>query len=207
MNEWVRDYAYSFNQIYGQDGATDLNGDDQTGSIFFTGDNTTGGQYSLKFGDESGIDYITNYSSTDKTGYYNLTAGNFNVSQSIQNDSSTLATHTGATDGESKYDIINELKDLSTNKDKMTFRGCDAQSFLICLMGDAALNAQSANSFYDIYSNIDESISNSRYSVSGVDADEEAANMIKYQNAYELASKMISVLNECYNKLINETGV
>jgi flagellar hook-associated protein 1 FlgK len=40
-----------------------------------------------------------------------------------------------------------------------------------------------------------------------VDADEEAANMMKYQTAYELASKMISVLNECYNKLINETGV
>jgi flagellar hook-associated protein 1 FlgK len=207
MNEWVRDYAYSANKIYGVEGATDLNGDDQTGSILFTGDNVTGGQFGLKIGDEDGIDYVKSYDSTDKSGYYNLTAGNFNVSQSIQNDSSTLATHTVASDGVSKYDIINELKDLSTNKDKMVFRGCDAQSFLICVMGDSALNAQGANSFYGIYSNIDESISNSRYSVSGVDADEEAANMMKYQTAYELASKMISVLNECYDKLINDTGV
>jgi flagellar hook-associated protein 1 FlgK len=74
-------------------------------------------------------------------------------------------------------------------------------------MGDAALNAQNANSFYKIYTSIDESISNSRLSVSGVDADEEAANMIKFQNAYNLASKMISVLNECYEQLILETGV
>jgi flagellar hook-associated protein 1 FlgK len=209
MNEWVRDYSYSFNQIYGVEGATDLNGDDRTGAYLFTGDDeVTGGQYALTFGEgEDTIYSVTKYSSTDKSNYINLTAGNFNVSQSVQDDSSTLATHTIASDGVSKYDIIDNLKDLSTNTDKMSFRGCDAQSFLICLMGDSALNAQSANSFYDIYSNIEDSISNSRYSISGVDADEEAANMIKFQTAYNLASKMISVLNECYEQLILETGV
>jgi flagellar hook-associated protein 1 FlgK len=207
MNEWVRDYAYSFNKIYGQEGATDLNGDSQKGSILFTGNDDMGGQFTLVQGDEEGIDYVDSYSSTDKSGYYYLTAGNFDVSEAIENDSTTLATHTGQYEGESKYDIVNELKDLSSNKDKMVFRGCDAQSFLICLMGDTALNAQSANSFYGIYTSIDESITNSRYSVSGVDSDEEAANMIKYQNAYNLASKMISVLNECYERLILETGV
>ena len=44
-------------------------------------------------------------------------------------------------------------------------------------------------------------------SVSGVDEDEEAMNLIKFQNAYNLASKMISVMSEMYDKLINETGV
>lgn len=203
MNEWVRDYAYNFNKIYGVEGATDYNGIvHEAGNIFFTGDNATGGQYTLdvKLG-------ATKYDSAAEYGYHNLTAGNFNVEQSIQNDSTTLCTHIGEGEGVSKYNIISELKDLSTNKDKMVFRGCDAQSFLICLMGDSALNANSANSFQTIYTNIDESISNSRYSVSGVDADEEAANMIKYQNSYNLASKMISVLNECYDRLITQTGV
>lgn len=74
-------------------------------------------------------------------------------------------------------------------------------------MGDSGLNAQSANSFQEIYSSIEESIANSRFSVSGVDSDEEAANMIKFQNAYNLASKMISVLSECYDRLITQTGV
>lgn len=203
MNEWVRDYAYNFNKIYGVEGATDLNSDNREGEIFFTGDDqTTGGQFGFDVSLDAG-----SYNSRENTGYYMLTAGNFNVKKSIQNDSSTLATHTGEGEGESKYDIINNLKELSTNKDMMTFRGCDAQSFLICLMGDSALNAQSANSFQEIYGNIEESIANSRFSVSGVDADEEAANMIKYQNAYNLASKMISVLNECYDRLITQTGV
>lgn len=204
MNEWVRDYAFHFNEIYGVENATDFNGDNHEGDIFFTGNNdVAGGQYNLK-----GVSlYATSYDSSQNNGYYMLTAGNFNVEKSIQDDASTLATHTGEGEGVSKYDIINNLKDLSTNKDKMVFRGCDAQSFLICLMGDSGLNAQSANSFQEIYSSIEESIANSRFSVSGVDSDEEAANMIKFQNAYNLASKMISVLSECYDRLITQTGV
>lgn len=204
MNEWVRDYAYHFNEIYGVENATDFNGNNHEGDIFFTGNNdVAGGQYNLK-----GVSlYATSYDSSQNNGYYMLTAGNFNVEKSIQDDASTLATHTGEGEGVSKYDIINNLKDLSTNKDKMVFRGCDAQSFLICLMGDSGLNAQSANSFQEIYSSIEESIANSRFSVSGVDSDEEAENMIKFQNAYNLASKMISVLSECYDRLITQTGV
>ena len=204
MNEWVRDYAYHFNEIYGVENATDFNGNNHEGDIFFTGNNAVaGGQYNLK-----GVSlYATSYDSSQNNGYYMLTAGNFNVEKSIQDDASTLATHTGEGEGVSKYDIIDNLKDLSTNKDKMVFRGCDAQSFLICLMGDSGLNAQSANSFQEIYSSIEESIANSRFSVSGVDSDEEAANMIKFQNAYNLASKMISVLNACYDRLITQTGV
>lgn len=202
MNEWVRNYAESFNKLYGVEGATDYRGDDHTGDIFYTGTNTVSGeQYKMTVGSSS-----KTYSSTDD-GYFRLTAGNFNVEQSVENDANSMATHTIATGGVSKYDIIQELKDLSTNTDKMTFRGCKAEDFLICLMGDAALNAESANSFQSIYSNIEQTIANNRISISGVDADEEAANMINYQNAYNLSSKMISVLCDVYDKLIQETGV
>jgi flagellar hook-associated protein 1 FlgK len=44
-------------------------------------------------------------------------------------------------------------------------------------------------------------------SISGVDEDEEAVNLVKYQNAYNLASKMIQTLTEIYDRLILETGV
>ena len=202
MNEWVRNYAESFNKLYGVKGATDYRGDDRTGAIFYTGTNTVNGeQYKMKVG--SGT---KSYSSSDD-GYFRLNAGNFNVEKSIENDANSMATHTVETGGISKYDIIAELKDLSTNTDKMTFRGCKAEDFLICLMGDAALNAESANSFQSIYSNIEKTIASNRISISGVDADEEAASMINYQNAYNLSSKMISVLCEVYDKLIQETGV
>lgn len=202
MNEWVRNYAESFNKLYGVKGATDYRGDDHTGAIFYTGTNTVNGeQYKMKVGSDT-----KSYSSSDD-GYFKLNAGNFNVEKSIENDANSMATHTVETGGISKYDIIAELKDLSTNTDKMTFRGCKAEDFLICLMGDAALNAESANSFQSIYSNIEQTIASNRISISGVDADEEAVSMINYQNAYNLSSKMISVLCEVYDKLIQETGV
>jgi flagellar hook-associated protein 1 FlgK len=39
-----------------------------------------------------------------------------------------------------------------------------------------------------------------------VDMDEEALNLVKFQNSYNLNSHVISVMNEVYDKLINGTG-
>lgn len=57
------------------------------------------------------------------------------------------------------------------------------------------------------YTTLGEMITNQRLSVSGVDEDDEGIDMVRFQEAYNLNSKMISILNECYDKLINETGV
>jgi flagellar hook-associated protein 1 FlgK len=46
-----------------------------------------------------------------------------------------------------------------------------------------------------------------RESTSGVSIDEEVTNMIKFQSAYEANAKMISVLSEMLDVLINRTGV
>lgn len=50
-------------------------------------------------------------------------------------------------------------------------------------------------------------IDTQRMSISGVDEDEEAMDLIKFQNAYNLSSKMVSVMAEIYDRLILETGV
>lgn len=203
MNEWVRDYAYNFNKLYGTADARDYNEIERTGAEFFTGVNTvTGEEYKLNIKPDD-----KTYNSKTNEGYFNITAGNIRVKKSVEKDPSTMVTHTVDQGGVSKYDVLTELKDLATNEEKMSFRGCKAEDFLVCLMGDAALNAQSANSFQGIYQDIADTIQNNRISISGVDADEEAANLIQFQNAYNLSSKMISVLCEVYDKLIQETGV
>ena len=45
------------------------------------------------------------------------------------------------------------------------------------------------------------------YQVMGVDTDEEAMDLMKFQQSYNLNSKMMSVMNEIYDKLINQTGL
>ena len=54
---------------------------------------------------------------------------------------------------------------------------------------------------------LEKSIEKQRESVAGVDQDEEALNLVKYNNAYALSSKMIQTLTKIYDRLILETGV
>ncbi len=45
----------------------------------------------------------------------------------------------------------------------------------------------------------------SRDSVSGVNLDEEAANLIRFQQAYQAAAQMISVADQLFQTLLNAT--
>ena len=55
--------------------------------------------------------------------------------------------------------------------------------------------------------NIQKSIENRRLSVMGVDEDEEAQNLVITQNLLNAQYRVISVMNEVLDKLINQTGV
>ncbi len=110
-------------------------------------------------------------------------------------------------DGAEQDDLLDDLKSIATDKDKMSFRGGTASEFLQCILGDVALNASRAYTFQRNFSDISDIINTQRMSISGVDEDEEAVNLVKYQHAYGLSSKMIQVLTEVYDRLILETGV
>lgn len=139
--------------------------------------------------------------------YYRLTAKNMNILKAMELDPELLANKYAQGDGVEQSDLLQDLKALGTNKDKMTFRGASASEFLQCVLSDVALNASRANSFYKSFTDISNTIDNQRISISGVDEDEEAVNLVKYQNGYNLASKMIQVLTEIYDRLILNTGV
>ena len=55
----------------------------------------------------------------------------------------------------------------------------------------------------DAASSLNESDLAARDAVSGVNLDEEAANMLKYQQAYQAAAQIISAANEMFDTLIN----
>jgi len=93
------------------------------------------------------------------------------------------------------------------NKEKMSFREASASEFLQCILSDVALNASRANLFHESFTGIASTIDSQRISISGVDEDEEAVNLVKFQNGYNLASKMVQTLTEIYDKLILDTGV
>ncbi|MDE6688094.1 MAG: flagellar hook-associated protein FlgK, partial [Lachnospiraceae bacterium] len=139
--------------------------------------------------------------------YYQLTAGNFKIVGAILKDANKLATRTEQYTGDDHNDVVKSLIDLRTNKKAMSFRGCCADQYLVCMLADVALNAQRAETFKDNYKIMGNTIANQRLSVSGVDNDEEAVNLTKFQQGYNMASKMIQVLTEVYDRLILQTGV
>ena len=97
------------------------------------------------------------------------------------------------------------MKDLQSKTE--LFRGGGGDTFLQCIYADITVDTQESEIFTDNYTNISSTIDNQRMSVSGVDEDEEALDLIKFQNAYNLASKCISVMAEMYDQLILQTGV
>lgn len=73
----------------------------------------------------------------------------------------------------------------------------------------SALGVKSQNSIRltDNQQTLVDQITNWRESVSGVNMDEEMANMIKYQKGYSAAARMLTTMDEMLDKLINGTGM
>ena len=149
-------------------------------------------------------------------GYYYLTAGNVTIENTLMKDASLLGTRgknekfdekTEEIDGIEQCEQVRKVISMMSDKNQFSFRGRDAGGFLECVLSDAMLNKNNADTFYSTYLSLELNIDNQRTSISGVDEDEEAVSLIKYQNSYTLASKMISVLTEVYDRLILQTGV
>lgn len=202
INEFVRNFVKMFNDIEKQ-------GVDLTGSpmgAFFVGQTKTGAIYDASDYDDKATTDGTPFTISSKDdSYYRFLASNIAVNSKSIQDPNYFSTSTEINNGEAKYDIVEKL--LTLQKDVTMFRGDNAESFLETLLSDITVDVDKTNISYKNYYNLQTAVGNQRTSVSGVDEDEEALNLIKYQNAYNLASKVISVMSEMYDKLINETGV
>lgn len=208
MNEWIRTFSQKFNDIL----TSGYSGNGDPGVKMFTGNKATSSEQFLL--DDAAKRYDKQEKKNSKVtvkvnddSYYRLTAKNFDILDAMEQDPSLMANRKDAADGVEQNDLLNDLKNLATDKTKMSFRGCNASEFLQCILSDVALNASRANTFYASFKDISATIDNQRISISGVDEDEEAVNLVKYQNGYNLASKMIQTLTEIYDRLILETGV
>lgn len=205
LNEFVRTYSAKFNAVHNT--GVDLNG--QQGLDYFNGSNiVTGQNYTLEENPSVISSYMTPYVGADgKTysgSYYHVTASNFTVTSDIMNDSKKFATSTSITQGVEGNDVT--LKLIALKSDTSMFKQGQPASFIQTLFDEIGVDTGKAKSFSDSQENILSSISNQRLSVSGVDQDEEAMNLVKYQHAYNLSAKVISVMDEILDKLINNMG-
>lgn len=201
INEFLRNFTEMFNDIQ-KEGQT-LDGD-QMGA-FFVAETGTGNLYEFVGWDKDTDHTVLNTISSTSDGYHQMTAFNAKVNDKSIKDPAYFATTVDITNGKDAYDLLDDM--MALQADTTMFRGDNAEAFLETLLSDIAVDTEKNTVFYQNYSNMKNVITNQKMSVSGVDEDEEALNLVKFQNAYNLSSKVISVMSEIYNKLINETGV
>ena len=223
MNAWLRGFAEKVNEIFhgeytqavdaggnplfNPDGSPNLNfsanGFDikgEAGTIFFTGTITGGARSGQQY---NATELLAGFGS----GLYVLTAGNISINEELMRNADRLGAKSSSSVGNEQSVQANKMYQLLNSKEMFSFRNGTAKDFLEMLLGDVALNASNANTFHRTYKGLANSIDNQRNSISGVDEDEEAMNLIKFQNAYNLSSRMIQTLTEIYNRLILQTGV
>ena len=198
-NAFLREFAKQFNEI--QKKGVTLDG--TPGDSFFVGEKPDGTEWN--FGDYNST--VGSNMNTSGNYYYWLTGANVKVTQNVVKTPENMVTLTAdeLANGTDNPSLVKEMAQLYKNV-KM-FRGSGANEFLRCLISDNSVDTEKSQLFLKNYSNISETIVQKRMSISGVDEDEEALDMLKFQNAYNLASRMIQTMSEMYDRLILETGV
>jgi len=212
MNEFVRTFAKAYNDICKQ--GVDLNG--EPGMDFFNSTDPVSGENFMfteewPYGDEDVLfdsksgpydeaDEIINYGS-----YYFMSAARMCVTDKVLNDSYKVVTASNITNGVEQSDLVQKL--MALKSDKLMFRQGTPDSYLQSLVSEVGIDSRKAAQFSQNQQDILTSVTNQRLSVSGVDQDEEAMNLVRFQSAYNLSSKIISVMDQMYDKLINYLGV
>jgi flagellar hook-associated protein 1 FlgK len=110
-------------------------------------------------------------------------------------------------DGSEDTETMEALKAVFTEETYSLNPNVLKQSSLIeyynDLVSQVANSGYVYNSIYTNQANTVESIQSAREQIVGVSSDEELTNMIKYQNAYNAASRYINVINEMLEHIIS----
>jgi len=167
--------------------------DDLAGALIENVNNTHRSGYGLD--GSTGIDFFDpNYTS----------AGDFKLSDSIENNNNRIAASTSGEVG----DNTNALAISDLRNAKLLSRGSTTVSdFYSGLMGKVGIEAGTARSSKENYELLVTQTENSRQSIQGVSLDEEMTNMIKYQQAYDAAARVITVMDEALSTVIHGMGI
>ncbi len=141
--------------------------------------------------------------------YYNMSILNFHANDDIVKNGRMLACSAENTEGLTGWEESKNLtKMLALQTDNSMFKQGDPGSFLNVLC-TAVLGVDSARvtAATENAQNILDAVDHRRTSISGVDEDEEGQNLVIYQNLLHYQYRVLSVMNEALDKLINGTAV
>ena len=103
----------------------------------------------------------------------------------------------------------NALKMAEVKDTMLNYGGSltDVQSYYQGMIGELGDRASEANRMTQVAGVLQESVGQNRMSMSSVSLDEEMADMIKFQHAYNAAARYVTLVDELLDKVVNGMGV
>ena len=148
------------------------------------------------------LDNSTGINFFDPTG---ITAGSIKLSLDVDGHPDMIAA---ASDVDKPSDgSIAESISVMINSMRVMENATTIREYYAGMVGRLGTESMEATNYTENYTLLVEQIENQRQSVQGVSLDEEMTNLVKYQNAYEAAARVITAMDEALDTLINGTGI
>ncbi len=136
------------------------------------------------------------------------TLGNLQVNDKVLQDYQNIPLNlkTGGEDFAKAEELIDiwKVKFAALNPDKYAKE--DFHSFYNSLVSDIANTGEVLHNMVEYQQSMANGLDNKRQESIGVSSDEELTNMIKFQNAYNAASRYITVVSEMLEHLVTSLG-
>src|SRR5882724_829325 len=146
----------------------------------------------------TGVDFFT---PTPSSSTNDGAARAFSVNPDVASDLNKIAaSHTGATGDNGNALALAGLQTQSFTAASGTGTFNQLYGSLVAQVGSQSQDAQNSSSLQD---SVLLQVQNQRDSVSGVSLDEEAVNLMKYQRAFESASRVVRVIDELTQNVLN----
>ncbi len=142
--------------------------------------------------------------------YQNMSAANFSIAKDIFEGAGNIRTNfehypdKNINPNVSNSDLLLALSAQKNNK--RMFKEGDPKDYMISMFSELGINGQEANMYLKTQTSITNNINNQRLAVSQVDTNEEFSNLIKYQQAYQAAAKIINTVDSIYETTIFRLG-
>ncbi|MGN0613887.1 MAG: flagellar hook-associated protein FlgK [Porcipelethomonas sp.] len=137
-----------------------------------------------------------------------VTAKNINITSELSNDSSYLLNKDGSNDNTHILSLINKLtaEDQTFTSASDSFTGT-FQEFVADYTGTLGSDNSYVQGRYKTSQTMLNEIMDSRDSISGVSESEETVNMMTYNRSFQAAARMMTVMDDLLDVIINKTAV
>ena len=135
----------------------------------------------------------------------NTTAATISINALVENDASLIAT-SSVLDAEGNGEVAFAIKELM-DKDMMLSGTTSIRDYYSNIIGSIGVEVNQAKSFSENYEILANQIKFQKDSVESVSLDEEMANMVKFQHAYDAAARIITTVDEALDTVINKMGI